>query len=326
MSDVSPALRNSPGTLRQMRAFVAVAQDGSITQAAKRLHLTTSALSMLVSSFEGEIGVRLFERTTRRLVLTEAGEELLPAIVKVFDDLDHAYQGLRQFSHRRSGRLTLATSPLLAATLVPALLASFSKSYSAVRVELHDLPVGAIAEAVRSGQVDFGVCTADANVPDLVSTVLYQDRLMLACLPDHPFAVLHEVQWTDLIGERLALLSRGSGLRSLVEQGFAAQNETIEPSFEVAQVTTAVGLVEAGLAVSILPSYALASARSVGVVSVPLVQPVVERNIVALTAPQRKLTLASEAFLTHFKTSMLEMQANVQGASVAPKKRKTAGK
>jgi len=305
--DAGGNLRNSSITLRQMRAFVAVAQDGSITQAAKRLHLTTSALSMLVSSLEGELGVRLFERTTRRLVLTEAGAELLPTVQAVFDKLDVALEDLRQSSHRRSGRLSFATSPLLCATLVPSLLASFLKEHAAVRVELLDLPVNAIAEAVRSGQVDFGVCTQDADVPDLASSVLYQDCLMLACLPSHPLAEQAEVRWADLVGEKLALLTRGAGLRSLVEQGFAARGEMIEPAYEVSQVTTAVGLVEAGLAVSILPSYALASARSVGVVQVPLVEPVVGRNIVALTAPQRKLTPASEAFLSHFKKSMREL-------------------
>jgi LysR family carnitine catabolism transcriptional activator len=208
-------LHNSPVTLRQMRAFVAVAQDGSITQAAKRLHLTTSALSMLVSSLEGELGVRLFERTTRRLVLTASGTELLPAIQSVFEKLDDAFEGLRQSSDRRSGRLSLATSPLLAATLVPSLLASFLKDHAAVRVELLDLPVNAIAEAVRSGQVDFGVCTADADVPDLVSTLMYQDSLMLACLPSHPLAAQREVRWTDLVGEKLALLMRGTGAEIL---------------------------------------------------------------------------------------------------------------
>jgi DNA-binding transcriptional LysR family regulator len=304
VSDVGGVLRNSPITLRQMRAFVAVAQDGSITQAAKRVHLTTSALSMLVSSLEGELGVRLFERTTRRLVLTDAGAELLPTIQTVFENLDSALEGLRQSSHRRSGRLSLATSPLLGATLVPSLLASFLKEHSAVRVELLDLPVNAIAEAVRNGHVDFGICTQDAEHPDLISTLLYQDSLMLACLPTHILATQREVRWTELLGEKLALLTRGAGLRSLVEHGFAAHGESIEPAFEVSHVTTAVGLVEAGLAVSILPSYALTSARSVGVVQVPLIEPVVDRNIVALMARQRKLTKASEAFLAHFKSSM----------------------
>jgi DNA-binding transcriptional LysR family regulator len=91
-------------TLRQLRAFVAVAQEQSITRAAGRLHLTASALSMLVSSLEAELAVRLFERTTRRVVLTEEGQALLPSVQMVFKDLDQAFDGLRQLSARRRRR------------------------------------------------------------------------------------------------------------------------------------------------------------------------------------------------------------------------------
>ena len=87
--------RPNAATLRQLRAFVAVAQDGSITRAAQRLHLTPSALSMLVSGLESELGVRLFERTTRRLTLTDPGRELLPTVAAVFAQLDTAFEILR---------------------------------------------------------------------------------------------------------------------------------------------------------------------------------------------------------------------------------------
>ncbi|MES2050600.1 MAG: LysR family transcriptional regulator, partial [Pseudomonadota bacterium] len=188
MTDQRNAPRPAGVTMRQLRAFVAVAQDESITRAAQRLHLTPSALSMLISSLEGELAVRLFERTTRRIALTDAGLELLPSIKKVFENLDDAFDGLRQLSDRRSGRFAVATSPLLAATLLPPLLAGFRVRFPGIRVDLFDLPVDGIAQAVRSGQADFGVCTADTEMPGLVLTTLYQDRLMLACQSDHPLA------------------------------------------------------------------------------------------------------------------------------------------
>ncbi|MCY1169024.1 HTH-type transcriptional regulator GltC [compost metagenome] len=309
--------------MRQLRAFVAVAQDESITRAAQRLHLTPSALSMLISSLEGELAVRLFERTTRRIALTDAGLELLPSIKKVFENLDDAFDGLRQLSDRRSGRFAVATSPLLAATLLPPLLAGFRVRFPGIRVDLFDLPVDGIAQAVRSGQADFGVCTADTEMPGLVLTTLYQDRLMLACQSDHPLADRREVRWAELAGEPLALLRHGSGLRSLVERGFAEIGEPVQPAFEVAHVTTAVGLVEAGLAVSILPSYALSSARSPGVVAVPLTAPVMERNIVALTDGQRQLSAPCEAFLTHFKSGVTGLAAS---SSQKKTRKKTAGR
>ncbi|MDB5893131.1 MAG: hypothetical protein JWQ88_662 [Rhodoferax sp.] len=297
-------LRPQGVTLRQLRAFVAVAQDGSITRAAQRLHLTSSALSMLISSLEGELAVRLFERTTRRMALSDAGAELLPAVEKVFGNLDEAFDGLRQFADRRSGRFAVATSPLLAATLLPTLLASFKLRHPSVQINLFDLPPDGIAQAVRSGQADFGVCTADADVPDLVASVLYQDRLMLACPAKHPLAGRREVRWTELTGEPMVVLRHGSGLRTLVEQGFREVGEALHPAFEVSHVGTAVGLVEAGLGVAILPSYALHRTRVIDVVAVPMTAPVVYRNIVALTAPQRRLTAPCEDFLAHFRAGM----------------------
>lgn len=296
--------RPSAATLRQLRAFVAVAQDGSITRAAQRLCLTPSALSMLISGLEGELGVRLFERTTRRLTLTEPGRELLPTVAAVFAQLDTAFDGLRQWNQRRDTRLAVAASPLLAATLVPSVMAGFRRPFPDVVLTLRDPPVHEIAALVRAGEVDLGVCTADAQASDLGATVLYRDRLMLACLNTHPLAALPEVGWADLLGEPLALVQRGSGLRPLVEQGFAELAGRLTPTYEVAQVGTAIGLVEAGLAVSVLPWYALVSARSLGVCAVPLAAPVIERNIVALTAPERPLTEAGQAFLAHFKQHM----------------------
>jgi DNA-binding transcriptional LysR family regulator len=297
-------------TLRQLRAFVAVAQEQSITRAAQRLHPTASALSMLVSSLEAELAVRLFERTTRRVVLTEEGQALLPSVQTVFKDLDQAFDGLRQLSDRRSGRFAVATSPLLAATLLPALLASFRDRFPGIEVDLLDLPVDGVAKAVREGQADFGVCTADqemVGMAGMVATTLYQDRLMLACLADHPLAGRKEVRWANLAGEPLALLRHGSGLRTLVERGFAEAGEPLVPAFQVAHVSTAVGLVEAGLAVAILPSYALSRTRSPHVVAVPLTAPVMLRDIVALTDSQRQLTGPCEAFLAHFKSGVTEL-------------------
>jgi DNA-binding transcriptional LysR family regulator len=307
-------------TLRQLRAFVAVAQEQSITRAAGRLHLTASALSMLVSSLEAELAVRLFERTTRRVVLTEEGQALLPSVQMVFKDLDQAFDGLRQLSARRRGRFAVATSPLLAATLLPQLLASFRLRFPDIAVDLLDLPVDGIAQAVREGRADFGVCTADQEVAGLLTTTLYQDRLMLACLADHPLAGRKEVRWNELVGEQLALLRPGSGLRSLADRGFSEIGEQVVPAFEVAHVSTAVGLVEAGLAVAILPSYALSRTRSPSVVAVPLTAPVMQRDIVALTDSQRELTGPCEAFLAHFKTVVTELPS--QSPLPVPRKRK----
>ncbi|WP_159595462.1 LysR family transcriptional regulator [Hydrogenophaga sp. BPS33] len=293
--------RTSAVTLRQLRAFNAVAEEGSVARAAQRLHLTASALSMLIGGLEAELGVRLFERTTRRMVLTDEGNKLLPAIEQVFRHLDGAITDLHEFVQQRSSRLRIAASPLLAATLLPQLMVLFRERFPAVRLTLRDLPVGAVAQAVRAGEADLGICTADVDTLDLQATVLHQDRLMLACLESHPLASRFEVRWSELVGETWVLMQPGSGLRNLAARGLAEMGEPVEAAFEVANVATAVGLVEAGLAVSALPRYALTRTRAVGIRAVPLIDPVVERDIVALNAPERPLTSAGEAFVAFFK-------------------------
>lgn len=293
--------RTSAVTLRQLRAFNAVAEEGSIARAAQRLHLTASALSMLIGTLEGELGVRLFERTTRRMVLTDEGKKLLPTVEQLLGQLDGAITDLHEFSQSRSSRLRIAASPLLAATLLPHLMASFRERFPAIRLTLRDVQVSEVAQAVRVGEADLGVCTADVDALDLHTTVLHQDRLMLACLETHPWASRFELPWRELAGEPLALMQPGSGLRKLSERGLAQIGEPVDPAYEVSNVTTAVGLVEAGLAVAVLPRYALIRTRAVGVRAVPLIDPVVERAIVALNAPERPLTSAGEAFLAHFQ-------------------------
>jgi DNA-binding transcriptional LysR family regulator len=304
MSDYRPSALPAGVTIRQLRAFVAVAQEGSITRAAQRLHLTPSALSMLISALEGELAVRLFDRTTRKIALSEAGADLLPSIKHVFDSLDLAFDGLRAFVDRRSHRFSIATSPLLAATLISKLLAGFKERFPAIKVDLLDLQVDDIADAVRAGHADFGICTADLHAKDLLSTVLYQDRLLLACPTGHALAAYREVRWANLCNEALVLLRPSGGLRALVEQGFGSIGETVQPAYEVAHVTTAIGLVQSGLGISILPSFALSSSLPVNVVAIPLVEPVMTRDIVALTVPKKSLSASSEAFLVHFRHEM----------------------
>ena len=288
-------------SLRQLRAFVAVAREASMTRAATRLHLTPSALSMLVRGMEEELGLRLFERTTRRIELTEAGRQFLPAVRDVFFALDAGMDTLREGKRRKSERLVLATSPLLAATLAPRVIAQFREQFPNITVTLIDAPVDQVVAQVREAKADFGICTADQAASDLVSQVLYEDTLVLACSPDHPLAERREVSWTDLTDQRLILLTPGSGLRRLTDQTLGQLTLRLKPAFEVANVQTAVGLVAAGLGVSVLPAHSLARVDAGQLQSAPLVAPVVSREIVALCTRARPFSMAAEEFLRLFK-------------------------
>lgn len=303
MSERPGLARLSAITLRQLRAFVRVARDGSMARAAQNAHLSPSAMSMLVGGLESELGLQLFERTTRRLMLSPAGAELLPVIEKTLGDLQSALERMHELASRQRSRLTIAASPLLASMLLPARLADFKRVCPQIEVTLIDEPVAKVPELIRRGEADIGIVTADAALVDLDSTVLFTDPLMLACRPDHPLARLRSATWSDLSSEGLALLRRGSGLRALIDRGLSTVERIGAPAYEVASVETALGLVENGLAVSILPWYAL-SRRTHGVVAIPLRGPVIHRDIVALNSRQRALSEQAHAFIREFREAM----------------------
>ena len=292
-------------TFRQLRAFVAVADETSMTRAATKLSLTPSALSMLIRSMEEDLGVRLFERTTRKLILTEAGERLLPVVRDVFQLLDEGIQSVLRSQQVRESTLTLATSPLMAASYVPKVMAGFRQLQPAVKIRLIDAPVESLPNLVRQGEVDLAICTANEDSADLHAEQLYVDRLMLVCHPDHPMAQRSEVRWQDLVNEPLILMHRGSGLRTLADRAFAKWTKTLTPAHEVSHVTTALSLVEAGEGVSVLPSYAIARAQPTlhnpHLLIIPIVSPVVKRQIVALARSPEAISRTAEAFIQYFK-------------------------
>jgi DNA-binding transcriptional LysR family regulator len=292
-------------SLRQLRAFLAVAQESSMTRAADRLHLTPSALSMLVRGMEDDLGVRLFERTTRRLVLTEGGQQFLPTVQQVFAQLEAGITNIQNTQHVKAGHLRVAASPLLASALFPKVIASFRLHNPQVKVSLMDEPVASLPELVRRGEVDMAVCTASSDNSNLFATPVYSDKLMLLCHSEHRLALRREVEWRDLLDEPLILMREGSGLRSLVDKAFAKWNKHIQPAYEVSQVATALGLVSEGEGISVLPSYAISRAQTLfqnsTLKTVDLLSPCVTREIVALTKEGSEMTSAALTFVDYFK-------------------------
>ncbi len=145
-------------TLRQLQAFVAVAELGGFTAAAERLHVTQSALSVMIRGLEGELGLRLFDRTTRTVALTDAGRELYPLAEKTLEDLSSAVAHSRELADVRRGRVTIAATTLVSSMLLPRAIARFGDAYPGIRVALRDGASPAqIAAMVAGSQVDIGI-------------------------------------------------------------------------------------------------------------------------------------------------------------------------
>lgn len=281
-------------TLRQLRAFLAVAELGRFNLAANDLGLTQSAVSILIRELETEMGVRLFDRHTRMVSLSVMGQEFLPQARKVIADLDQATRSVRDSAALKSGQVTIAAAIVLAATIVPPLLAEFLRRHPGVTVQLRDMPEERIRSALKRNEVDIAIGTLVDEDPEITTTPVSRDRLMLTCHADHPLARLDKVRWADLAEEKMIVLAQENPLREIVERRMIRVAPNFRPSYEVRFSSTAISMISAGLGVSVLPENSRLLAPDVRVRSIALIAPEITREVALLQHRFRSLSPAAE--------------------------------
>jgi DNA-binding transcriptional LysR family regulator len=284
-------------TLRQIQAFIAVAQQGTFTKAAERMQIAQPALSQLVRELERVLNVRLLDRTTRRVELTDAGREFHAAAVQILHELDAAVQNAADLAARKRGRITVAVPPLLAAIALPPAIAALRDTHPGLQVTIIDARNDLVIEAVRSGRADCGIGTFSSLEDGIERTPLARDSLMLFCTGQSRFAHQTSVAWRELRGEPLVTLTRDSGIRLLVEVGYESAEVPLFPAYEVSQISTALALVRFELAIAVLPTYARAVVPA-GVLAKPLTEPSIARDIVMIRASGRSVSPALSTFET----------------------------
>jgi DNA-binding transcriptional LysR family regulator len=282
-------------TLRQIRCFHVVAELGSFTRAAQHLRITQPGLSLIVRQLEKALKVRVFDRTTRQVELTDAGREFLTATQRVVHDLDDSIRNARELTDRKRGKLTVAAPPLLAATLLPGALAEYKRAFPGIAVGISDIQSDDVIARVKSGEVDIGTFANDEG--GLRREILLTDNLMLWCSTRSPLARRRRISWSELKAWPLVMLTRSSNIRAIVESACSKSGDSAQPRYEVSHMTTAIMLAEADLGVCPLPSYVGNIARRRKVVARALVDPLVRREVCFIQSSTRSLTPAAEGFL-----------------------------
>lgn len=203
---------------------------------------------------EAELGVRLFDRTTRRVELTDAGREFQQSAAKVIEELEHAVESVHELAERKRGRLTVAAPAVAGRRGVAAGDCRIPPALSGISVQIADVGTEQIVESVCNGKADCGIGIPSPSEEGIERVALVRDSLMLFCDEASPLNGIEPVRWNELADYPLVTLTRDSGIRLLVEVGFESCELPLKPAFEVAQVTTAIALVEAGLGVAVLPT------------------------------------------------------------------------
>lgn len=282
-------------TIRQMRAFVLVADCGSFTRAAAEMHITQSGLSLLIRGLENAIGARLIDRTSRSMALTTVGREFRASADRVLGEIDQSLKSVNELVTKRRGRLVIAAPLVLASTFLPPVLAKFRTSYPEVDLVLKDALPDEVLPMVRAAAADLGIGTFRSS-DDVRYRLLFRESLVAVVPKRDPLASRTRVTWRELKERQVLLLPRGSVFRELAERGFSRAGIEIEPAFEATYVGTLLGLVRAGLGVAIVPGYATALLERGATNWCRLERPVVDREVSMAYRSGASLSPAAQAF------------------------------
>jgi DNA-binding transcriptional LysR family regulator len=281
-------------TLRQLRVFIEVARLQSFSRAGDEIGLTQSAVSRCVRELEAEIGVKLVDRTTREVRLTDVGANLIASVERLLNDLDDALREIREIGEQRRGRVVVAASPTVACRLMPQVVAECGRQYPYVTLGLRDDVQSDVVRKIRSGEVDFGVIIGPFTAEDLENVTLTTDSFCVVVRGDHAFARREQVGWNELDGERLVMLDYASGSRPLIDNVMSEQGVHAPVVQELGHPATVFGLVEAGVGISVLPWLALPMPAGSSLLARPLV-PRAERTVELVRRRDRSLSPAAEA-------------------------------
>ncbi len=284
-------------TLRQMRAFVALAKTGNFTLAAEYLHVTQSALSGLIKEMEQTMGVRVVDRSTRKIALTEIGRELQPLFAKMIDDLDGAMQDIANRTALKKGMVRIAAPQMMACTLLPEVIAAYRRAYPEVQVKLVDCAVESVSSRVFSGEVDFGIGPERDPTTQISAQVLFEMPFVLVFPQDHPLAKREQVAWSDIKDYPFISLQGQFTERLLADMHAAVRDAPLNPANEVTFMTTALAMVSAGLGVTVCLPYAEPLVKLYRLHMRLLQEPQLTRRFFVYSREGRSLSPAADSFI-----------------------------
>lgn len=242
-------------TLRHYKIFVTVCDTMNMTSASERLFMSQSAVSQAIAELEGHYGVRLFERLSRKLYLTEAGQKLLGYarhMLRMNTEIENDMKALH-----RSGTIRIGASVTVGSCVLPGLVSHFNRSAPTVDVEVVEDNTANVENLILQDKIDLGLVEGETASPDVICSPFLEDELVLICAPEHRFAACKTVEARELEREIFIIREQGSGTRRTFEDTMAEHHLTWKAAWTCNNADTIKNAVAAGLGVSVISARAV---------------------------------------------------------------------
>ena len=293
--------------LRHLEYFVAVAEEGSFTRAAQRLHVVQSGVSASIKALERDLGARLLDRDSKRVQLTDAGTALLPRAREAIDAVQAARDAVGEVEGGLSGTLRIGTLTSVPIIDLPALLGRYHREHPGVTIKLTAAPSGSagLAAAITDGTLDLAFVSLADGVPGARLRQLASIRLDLVVPAAHPLATRRRVRLADLADQPFIDFPVGYGNRTVTDRAFATAGLSRQVAIEITDIATGAAYIRHGVGLALLPRFIVSGQedlRSILVTGADLQWPLSvavpgHRRLSAAT--RTLLELITQAAITH---------------------------
>lgn len=284
--------------MRHIRAFLAIAQHGSFTRAADQLGLSQPALTICIRQLEECLGLAVFNRTTRKVLLTFAGREFLPTARRLLSEFEAALTNMQAHADSQRGRVSVASLPSVAAEWLPPTVSHFARTYPQVSVEITVEDSPGVYRRVRENEVNFGFVGQLKPTPDLSVRKLQSEVIGLVCRPDHPLAKRRApLTWSDLEGCNVLDSGNDDCIRTVLAEHPQLTHTLTSSLYRTNKAAILLAMVEEGIGVTAMPLMAVPREYRSIMTFRPLHEPAVERTVYLVQRRSHVLSAAENRFI-----------------------------
>lgn len=294
--------------LRHLRCFIIAATRETFVAAAADAAMTPSALTTTIKQLEDELGVRLFDRTTRRVKLTATGADFLPMARRLVRDFNHAMEEMRASSDGERGHVSLATYSSVMNYVVKPAFVAFATAFPGIGFTIRDGIAKHIHASVQNGVADVGICSRWKEARELIYEPFLHDQLGVLCRPDHPLlAASGPITWEMLSRFPYVALTDASATRHLLDANPEIRRILPEPRHEVLSFNVLHPMLEIPDFFAVIPALLAIASGGSGLAFRRLQEPVIEREIFLINRRNQELQPAVQKFLQHLRRECPQM-------------------
>jgi LysR family hydrogen peroxide-inducible transcriptional activator len=282
--------------IHQLRYFIAVAEEASFSRAATREHVAQPSLSQQIQKLEVDVGERLFDRLPRSIIVTEAGNSLLPYARRILAEIADARRSVNDLKHEVAGRLVVGALPTIAPYVLPNLIGRFRDRYPKVILEIFEDTTENLALRLEDGTLDLALASSCNESSTLQRHSLGEEALWLLLPNKNRLSKKKKIKWSDLKSQKFLLLHEMHCLSVQVHELLTAHRLRPELAVRGAQLATVAQMVASGMGVTLVPQMMVETEAPNGCVVLPLAPPIPTRELNLLRNPVRVETKAAAAF------------------------------